>query len=250
MVDITAPPTDEVPVVVAEAPLESKKEFVTRDEFQREIERVIKLQTKEKQEQDKRFAELNGRLENIDKRFLSFEQKIDKVLEGSTNMQQMIALEIAKAQMSISAMEDKQSVRNEQVAQLNADVKAVQTDNAVIASRQVAQLEEVKQIQAVVFGDKDKPDMPSLFKMVEKLGDKIEGYHTKTEESLLALKDTSKATGDTVKALQEAEAKRKAMWRTIFDTGKKVVEQAGWKVVTAGLLGSGIGTLLWGLLHH
>jgi len=245
--NVVMTPPVEIPVAT---PPPAEAEFVTRAELKKEIDRIFKQFDKEKLEQDKRFVELNGRLEAIDNRFSSIEQKIDKVLEGSTNMQQMIALEIAKAQMAITAMEDKQSVRNEQVAQLNADVKAVQTDNAVIVSRQVAQLEDVKQLQGVVFGDKEKPDMPSLFKLVEKLGDKIESYHGKTEESLLALKDATKTTSDTVKALQEAEANRKAMWRSIFDTGKKVVEQAGWKAIGVGLLGSGFGTLIYGLLHH
>lgn len=238
------------PEIIVTPPIAPETEFVTRAELKKEIDRILKQFDKEKLEQDKRFIELNGRLEAIDKRFLSLENKLDKVLDSSNNMQQMISLELTRAKLSIEAMEDKQGVRNEQVAQLHTDLKAVQTDNAVIASRQVAQLEEVKQLQAVVFGDKEKPDMPSLFKMVEKLGEKIEGYHTKTEESLLALKDASKATGDTVKALQEAEAQRKAMWRSAVDFAKKGIEQIGWKTALLTIAsGTGFGAIIFNLLN-
>ena len=148
-------------------------EYVTRSELKIEIDRVLDQLTAEKTERKKQLDSIRNTMTDMDKRFTTFEQKLDAVVNSIDKLASAIATNTVVTDEKIRTLRETAEARNAIVADVADDVENLQRENALILSDQNAHRLRLDGLQATIYGDLSKPDATSIIKLIERVENKL-----------------------------------------------------------------------------
>ena len=209
---------------------------ITKEEFER---RLLEL----RQDLESRFAlkaDLHAALTPVQARLDSMGDAFGK-LEAVLN----------RIDANMSALKESQDARSETVRGLADDNRRFSNEISLLASAYEGQSERVKSLESQIMGDANRPDVPSIFRLLRTMEQKFMGELSRNSRQNQIIADKLGNLSLEFAMFKSKEQGRQAVWQSLAEFFKSMMSNKAVQTVLMGGLGalglSQLGQLLGGI---